>query len=77
MLQALFSVVSLSPMENLKMGTKDNIRNAAKRFEKLLKQPVSKRIADFLREEGKKENAKSKGQIKKIAHSDSSEDLGI
>lgn len=42
-------------MAEPKMGKKSAIENAPKRFEKIYRQPVSKRISDFLKEEGKKE----------------------
>jgi hypothetical protein len=63
-------------MKNLKMGNREAIRNAGKRFEKFYKQPVSKRIADFLREEGRKERAKLEEEKKKSARPNSNEDLG-
>jgi hypothetical protein len=44
-------------MAELKMGKKGAPRDAAKKFEKVQNQPVSKRISDFLIEEGKKEKA--------------------
>jgi hypothetical protein len=53
-------------MANLKMGKKDAPRNASKRFEKLQHQPISKRISDFLIEEGKKEKIQEEPK-KKIA----------
>jgi len=63
-------------MKDLNMEKKERIRNAHKRFEKLLRQPVSKRIVDFLREEGRKEREKIAEEKKKSAKSDSNEDLG-
>jgi hypothetical protein len=53
-------------MSNLKMGKKDGPRNAAERFNKLTNQPVSQRIVDFLKEEGRKEKVNEKkiaGQV--------------
>jgi hypothetical protein len=62
-------------MAELKTGKKDAIKDAAKRFDKIKNQPVSKRISDFLRNEGKKErDAKNP---RKIAHPNSSKDLDI
>jgi hypothetical protein len=52
-------------MSELKMGKKGGPRNAAKKFEKVQNQPVSKRISDFLIEEGRKE--KDRNNTKKIA----------
>ena len=59
-------------MAEPKMGKKSAVENAAKRFEKLYRQPVSKRISDFLKEEGKKErqseNQKKKNNFNLIKH---------
>ncbi len=62
-------------MAEPKMGNKNAVENAAKRFEKLYRQPVSKRISGFLKEEGKKERKPSENQKKKIAQPKSSGDL--
>ena len=59
-------------MSELKMGKKDAPKAAAKRFDKLKNQSISQRISDFLKEEGKKENAK-----KKIARLNGGKDLEI
>lgn len=64
-------------MAEPKMGKKSAVENAAKRFEKLYRQPVSKRISDFLKEEGKKERQQSENQKKKIAQPTSSGDLEV
>lgn len=86
MLQIYFSVLSCIYrcynnerifVAELKMGKKDAVENAAKRFEKLYRQPVSKRISDFLKEEGKKERQQSENQKKKIAKPTSSGDLEV
>ena len=53
-------------MADLKMGKKGAPRNAAKKFEKIQNQPVSKRISDFLIEEGKREKVQENPK-KKIA----------
>ena len=62
-------------MTEPKMGKKNAVENAHKRFEKLYRQPVSKRISDFLKEEGKKERQQSENQKKKIAQPTSSGNL--
>jgi len=53
-------------MSELKVGKTGGPRNAAKKFEKLHKQPISDRIADFLIEEGRKEKGRNSTK-KKIA----------
>lgn len=64
-------------MSEPKMGKKDGPRNAAKKFEKLHKQPVSGRIADFLIEEGRKEKGRDSTK-KKIANpATSQKDLDV
>lgn len=62
-------------MTEPKMGNKNSIENAEKRLEKLYRQPISKRISDFLKEEGKKERPQSENQKKKIAAPTNSGDL--
>ncbi|MCO5114624.1 MAG: hypothetical protein M9899_10695 [Bdellovibrionaceae bacterium] len=63
-------------MLKLKMGRKDKLRESAKRFEKIYKQPLSKRIVDFLKEESNKE--KEQVTDKKIAqNSNRQRDLDI
>lgn len=52
-------------MSERKMGKKGGPRSAAKKFEKLWKQPVSGRISDFLIDEGRKEKDRD-GTKKKI-----------
>lgn len=64
-------------MAEPKMGNKSAVENAAKRLEKLYRQPVSKRISDFLKEEGKKERKESENQKKKIALPQSPGDLEV
>ncbi len=64
-------------MAEPKMGKRSTIDNAAKRFEKIYRQPVSKRISDFLKEEGRKESQQSKVQKKKIAQPKNSGDLEV
>lgn len=64
-------------MAEPKMGNKTTVENAAKRFEKLYRQPVSKRISDFLKDEGKKERQQSENQKKKIATPANSGDLEV
>ena len=64
-------------MAELKMGKKSSLRNAAKKFEKIYNQPVSKRISDFLIEEGKKEQNLPENQRKKIARPMSNGDVEI
>jgi hypothetical protein len=62
-------------MVDQKMGNKSAVEKAAIRFEKLYRQPVSKRISDFLKEEAKKERQESNSQKKKIAQPAGSGDL--
>lgn len=62
-------------MERPKIGKKESVVKASKRFQKLYRQPVSQRISDFLKDEGKKERQHPRDQEKKIAQSASSEDL--
>jgi hypothetical protein len=50
-------------MADTKIIKKKGSLEGAKRFDKILNQPVSKRIADFLTEEGKKEKAKENSKI--------------
>jgi len=63
-------------MSELKMGKKGGPRDAAKKFEKVQNQPVSKRISEFLIEEGRKE--KNRNNTKKIARPQASQkDLDV
>lgn len=54
--------------EKLKIGNIEAIKNASKRTEKLIHQPVSKKVVDLLIEDGKLEKAKkSEDKNKKVA----------
>jgi hypothetical protein len=62
-------------VEERKKEKLKRIEDAAKRFEKFYRQPVSKRISDFLKEEGRRERELSKNQNKKTAYPAASDDL--
>ena len=62
-------------MKEPKIGNKKGVEEAGKRFEKLFKQPVSQRISNFLKEEGKKEKASE--NKKKIAQSNIVNNLDV
>ena len=47
---------------NLKMGDAEKMKKASKNFTQLIKQPASKKISEFLKEQGQKEKSQPEKQ---------------